>query len=118
MVIGGTALAGTLALGAVAAAGGTDADRGDRRGRLARLTDEQKCEHRDQITDRATALQLRLDDLVLTLGELRAAAATAGDTGAVERYDRQLARVERISERVDTRVEDFNIWVIETCADG
>jgi len=115
IAIAGAALAGTLALGAVADASGDDSGRSDRRGRVPRLTDEQKCEQRDRITDRSTALQLRLDGLVLTVGELRAAAETAGDTEAVERYDRQLARVERISERVDARTEHFEVWVAEHC---
>ena len=116
MVIAGTALAGTLALGAVAAA--DDDSRGDRRGRFTRLSDEQKCEHSDRILERAAALQLRLDDLALTLDELRVAATADGDTSAVERYDRQLLRIERVAERVDARVAGFDTWVMEHCADG
>jgi hypothetical protein len=116
IIIAGAAMAGTLALGAVAAADGDASD--SRRARLGRLTDEQKCEHRDRITGRAGEIQTRLADLALTLDELRAVAVADGDSAAVERYDRQLERLERVADRVDGRVATFDTWVQVHCTEA
>jgi len=81
-------LVGTLGLGAVASA--SDDGSGGRGGR-ARLTDEQKCEK-------------------------QAAAEAAGETDKVAKIDKGLARLAKLSDRIDARLATFQTWVAENCA--
>jgi len=106
-------LVGTLGLGAVASA--SDDGSGGRGGR-PRLTDEQKCEKQDTIVERATAAQQRIADRVATLTEKRAAAEAAGETDKVAKIDKGLARLAKLSDRIDARLATFQTWAAENCA--
>lgn len=107
-------LAGTLGLGTMAfAAGGDDGAGG---GRRHHLTDEQKCNNQDEIAAKAAAAKERIATRVATLTEKRAAAVTAGDTELVARIDKHLARLAKLSDRIDTRLAKFQTWSAENCS--
>lgn len=108
-------LAGTLGMGAVAFAGDDDGTGGGRRNRPA-LTDEQKCEYQDEIVERAGAAQERIAERVATLTEKRVAAEAAGETDKVAKIDKRLARLAKLSDRIETRLATFETWVAENCA--
>ena len=107
-------LAGTLGMGAVAFAGDEDGT-GGRRNRPT-LTDEQKCEYQDEFVERASAAQDRIADRVTTLTEKQAAAAAAGETEKVAKIDKRLARLAKLSDRIETRLATFETWATENCA--
>ncbi len=109
---GSIVLAGTLAFGAVASAAGDDDGTGRRH---PRLSAEEKCERHDEIVSRAEALQEKIADRVVALGERRAEAEAAGDTEAVERIDRRLDRMDRVSTKIDDRLTKFETWTSEHC---
>lgn len=108
-------LAGTLGLGTMAfAAGGDDGAGGGRN--HPRLTDEQKCNGQDEVVAKAAAAKERSAARVATLTEKRAAAEAAGNTKLVARIDKHLARLAKLSDRIDTRVAKFQTWVAENCS--
>ena len=107
-------LAGTLGLGTMAFAGGDDGDGGGRN--RPRFTDEQKCDHQDEVAAKAAAAKERIAARVATLNEKRAAAVTAGDTTLVARIDKHLARLAKLSDRIDTRLAKFQTWAAENCS--
>jgi cytochrome c biogenesis factor len=104
-------LAGTLGLGTMAFAGDEDGTGG----RRPRFTDAQKCEHQDEVADKAAAAQERIADRVARLTERRAAAEAAGHTVQVARIDRHLTRLAKLSDRIDTRLAKFQTWAAEHC---
>lgn len=108
-------LVGTLGIGAVAFAGDEDGTGGGRRNRPA-LTDEQKCERQDEIAERASAAQDRIAARVATLTEKRVAAEAAGETDKVANIDKRLARLAKLSDRIETRLATFQTWAAENCA--
>jgi len=106
-------LAGTLGLGTMAFAGnGDDGTGGGRR----QLTTEERCERQDEAAARAaTTAQERIATRVATLTERRAAAETAGETEKVARIDKALARMAKLSDRIDTRLAKLQTWAAENC---
>ena len=112
-------LAGTLAFGAVASATGNGDGNGDGNGsgrrHLPHLTAAEKCDKSDEIQTRAAEIQQRLSERVTALQAKRSEAETAGDTAKVERIDRRLARLEKLSTRIDERLATFTTWVAENC---
>ena len=108
-------LAGTLGLGTMAFAGEGDGSTGGGRPR-PRLTDEQKCDNQDEIASKAAAAQERIAARVATLTEKRAAAEAAGQTDVVARIDKHLARLAKLSDRIDARLAKFQTWVAENCS--
>ena len=72
-------LTGTLGLATMAFASGDDDGTGGRR-HHPRFTNEQKCDHQDEIAERAANAQQRIADRVAVLTEKRAAADAAGET--------------------------------------
>ena len=44
-----------------------------------------------------------------------AVASAAGDTEAVERIDRRLDRMDRVSTKIDDRLTKFETWTSEHC---
>ena len=110
-------LAGTLAFGAVASATGTGDGNGDGGGRrhLPHLTAAEKCEKSNEIETRAAEMQQKISERVIALQAKRSEAETAGDTAKVERIDRRLARLEKVSARIDERLAKFSTWVAENC---
>jgi hypothetical protein len=111
----GIVLAGTLAFGAVASAQDNGDGSGNARRHLPRLTAEQKCERHDEIVARADEVQQKIADRVVALQERRATADAAGDTEAVARIDRRLARMEQLSTKITARLAKFETWTIEHC---
>lgn len=111
---GGIVLAGTLAFGAVASAGGNEDGTGRNR---PRLTAEEKCERHDEIVSRAATLQEKIADRAIALGDKRAEAEAAGDTEAVARIDRRLERIERLTTKITDRLAKFEAWTVEHCTD-
>ena len=107
-------LAGTLGLGTMAFA--SEGDDGTGGGRRPRFTDEQKCDHQDEIAAKAAAAQERIAARNATLTEKRATAEAAGDTTLVARIDKHLARLEKLSDRIDTRLAKFQTWAAENCS--
>lgn len=106
-------LAGTIALGSVASAAGSgDGDGGTGR---AQLTTEQKCTKADEFLARAPETQERIAERIATLEERRAEAEANGNTRRVERLDARLARLQRISDRIDARVAKVTTWVSTNC---
>jgi len=109
-------LAGTLGLGTMAFAGGSDDGTGGGRRNHPRLTDEQKCNSQDEIAAKAAAAQERIAVRVATLTEKRVAAEAAGETEKVARIDKQLARLAKLSDRIDARLAKFQTWTAENCS--
>ncbi len=105
-------LAGTLGLGTMAFAGEDDGTGGRNR---PRLTDEQKCDNQDEIVAKAATAQERIATRVATLTEKRAAAEAAGETDKVAKIDKHLARLAKLSDRIDTRLAKFQTWVADNC---
>lgn len=109
-------LAGTLGLGSVAFAGDDDGtSTGGGRRHRPHLTAEQKCEYQDEIAARAAAAQERIADRIAILTEKRAAAEAAGETEKVAKIDKHLARLAKLSDRIDTRLAKFQAWTAENC---
>ena len=108
-------LAGTLGMGTMAFASEDDGTGGGRRHR-PRLTAEQKCENQDEIAARAAAAQARIADRIATLTGKRAAAEAAGETEKVAKIDKHLARLAKLSDRIDTRLAKFQTWTAENCS--
>ncbi|MCE9623510.1 MAG: hypothetical protein K8R99_14325 [Actinomycetia bacterium] len=107
-------LAGTLGLGTMAFA--SDGDDGTGGRNRPRLTDEQKCDNQDEIAAKAATAQDRIADRVATLTEKRAAAEAAGETEKVARIDKHLARLAKLSDRIDTRLAKFQTWAAANCS--
>ena len=108
-------LAGTLGLGTMAFASGEDDGTGGGRRHHPRFTNEQKCNHQDEIAERAANAQQRIADRVAALTEKRAAAEAAGETEKVARIDKRLARLAKLSDRIETRLAKFQTWAAENC---
>ena len=106
-------LAGTLGLGTMAFASEGDGSTG---GGRPRLTDEQKCANQDEIAAKAAAAKERIATRVATLTEKRAAAEAAGQTDVVARIDKHLARLAKLSDRIDARLAKFQTWAAENCS--
>ncbi len=104
-------LAGTLGLGSMAFAGDDD---GSGRNR-PQLTDEQKCDSQAEVVAKAAAAQQRIVDRVATLTEKRIAAVAAVETEKVAKIDKHLARLAKLSDRIDTRLAKFQTWVDANC---
>ncbi|MEQ1702560.1 MAG: hypothetical protein ABMA25_20820 [Ilumatobacteraceae bacterium] len=116
VAFGGIVLSGTLAFGAIASAAG-NGDGTDTGRHRPRLTAEEKCERQDEIVSRAEALQEKIADRVIALGEQRTEAEAAGDTEAVARIDQRLERLDRITTKITERLAKFEAWTVEHCAD-
>ncbi len=109
-------LAGTLGIGTLAFAGNGDDGTGGGRHHRPRLTTEQKCEHQDEIAAKAASAKERIATRIATLTERKAAAETAGETEKVARIDKHLARLAKLSDRIDTRLAKFQVWATDNCA--
>ena len=109
-------LAGTLGLGTMAFASGDDDGTGTGGGRQHRFTDQQKCDHQDEVAAKAAAAQQRITDRVAVLTEKRAAAEAAGETVKVAKIDKHLARLAKLSDRIDARLAKFQTWAAENCS--
>ncbi|MCB0955520.1 MAG: hypothetical protein KDB06_13145 [Ilumatobacter sp.] len=112
-------LAGSLGIATVASASegdgtGPGAGRG-RRGDAPALTDEQKCEHQDQIVERANNMLARMQEREAKVEEFRATAEAAGETNLVERLDTVLERMAGRQDKVETRIAEFQSWAGEHC---
>jgi hypothetical protein len=116
-------LAGTLALGSVAAAAGGDgrgnddgtgSDNGGRRHR-SHLTSEQKCEYQEQIGARVAKVQQRIADRLVVLSDRRTEAEATGDTELVAQLDQRIGRLEKAQRRVDARYSTYQTWVTTNC---
>ena len=112
IAVSGTVLAGTLALGAAATAAGDDEGGATRR---PQLTTEERCAKSDEIILRAGELQAKIDERIPMLETRRAEAEAAGEAARVERLDRRLARLQRVSERIPERIATVETWVAEHC---
>ncbi len=108
-------LAGTLGLGTMAVAAGGDDGTGGGRHR-PHLTKEEKCNNQDEIAAKAASAKERITGRIATLTEKRAAAEAAGDTELVARIDKHLARLAKLSDRIDTRLAKFQTWAAENCS--
>ena len=106
-------LSGTLACGAIASASGTGD--GDGSGRKHRTTEE-KCEKVDDVQTRAAEIQQRINERIPVLQERRTEAETNGDTAAVQRIDRRLARLEKANARITERLTKVQTWAAANCA--
>ena len=118
----GIVMAGTLTLGTVASAGngnGSGNQSGEGGGMRQRdriqLTDEQKCELREQIEVRAGTFQERLTERIANVEARLAAAAEAGDAALVTRLEARLERLETVQIRAAQRLANFQTWVGENC---
>ena len=111
-------LAGTLGFGTMAFAGGGDGDGdGGREGRRHRRPSaEQLCEHQDDIAARAARAKSASPARVAALTEKRAAAEAAGETRKVAWIDKHLARLAKLSDRIDDRLAKFQTWAAENCS--
>ena len=107
-------LAGTLGLGTMAFA--SDGDDGTGGRRHPHVSDEWKCDHQDEIAAKAAAAQQRIADRIAVLTEKRAAAEAAGQTVRVARIDKHLARLAKLSDRIETRLAKFQTWAAENCS--
>lgn len=112
--IASVVLTGTLAVGAVASAAGT----GDGIGRRhhIHLTDEQKCDHQEDIAAKVTSVQEKIATRVSTLQDKRAEAQAAGETDRVTNIDRRLDRLAKVSERITAKYGEFQTWAADNCA--
>lgn len=108
-------LAGTLALGAVASAGGNGEGENFGRRHRRHLTDEQKCNNSEAIEARVLTFQEKMAERVTTLQEKRTEAEAAGDTELVAQIDHWLERLDQLGTRVSERLGGFQTWVIENC---
>lgn len=114
----GIVMAGTLALGAVASAGNGNGEGGGggmrQRDRI-QLTDEQKCELRDQIETRAGSFLERLAGRITNVETRLEAAKAAGDADLVTRLEARLERLERVQTRATERLATFRTWADDNC---
>lgn len=108
-------LSGTLAFGAFASASGAGEFGGGGNG-LKNLTTEEKCDRVDEVQARAAEIQQRISERIPVLQERRTEAETSGDTDKVERIDRRLARLEKVSARITARLAKVETWVAANCA--
>ncbi len=104
-------LSGTLAFGAIASAAGE----GNGSGRK-NLTTEEKCDKVDDVQARAAEIQQKISERIPVLQQRRAEAETSGDTDKVERIDRRLARLEKVSARITQRLAKVETWAAANCA--
>lgn len=117
----GIVMAGTLALGTVASAGnGNGNGNGEGGGGMRQrdriqLTDEQKCELREQIEMRAVTFLERLTERIANVEARLAAAQEAGDTALVTRLEARLERLETVQTRATERLANFQTWADENC---
>ncbi|HQZ35284.1 MAG TPA: hypothetical protein PK020_12735 [Ilumatobacteraceae bacterium] len=103
-------LSGTLAFGAIASATGNDNGGGRKH-----LTTQERCDKVDDVEARAADAQGRIADRVVALQERRAAAEANGETDRVERLDRRLARLDKISTRLTERLAKVEAWAAANC---
>ncbi len=114
--IASVVLTGTLAVGAVASAAGNGDGIGFGRRHHVHLTDQQKCDHQDDIAAKVTTAQDKIATRVSTLQDKRAEAEAAGETDRVANIDRRLDRLSKVSERITTRYGEFQTWAADNCA--
>lgn len=115
-------LAGSLAFGAAAFAGGNDGTGtgpGNIGGRTHQtLTPEQKCAKQSEIEAKAADAQQRIADRIATLQERRTEAEAAGHTDRVANIDRRIARLQHLSDRITQRLAKYEAWVAANCPVG
>ena len=116
----GIVMAGTLALGTAASAGngngnGEGGGGGMRQRDRIQLTDEQKCELREQIEGRAGTFQERLTERIANVEARLAAAEEADDADLVTRLEARLDRLETVQTRATERLANFRTWAGENC---
>lgn len=115
----GIVMAGTLALGTVASAGNGNGEGGGGGGGMRQrdriqLTDEQKCELRDQIEVRAGTFQERLTERIANV-EARLEATDDTDADLVARLEQRLERLGTVQTRAAERLSNFQTWASENC---
>ncbi|MGB8860706.1 MAG: hypothetical protein WCC60_15715 [Ilumatobacteraceae bacterium] len=115
VTISSIVLAGTLAFGTVASAAGGDDGTGAGNGR-PKLTTEEKCAKVDEVQAHAAEVQQRISERTTVLQGKRAEAEAAGDTAKVERLDARLARLQRVSARMEARLAKVTTWAAGHCA--
>lgn len=115
----GIVMAGTLALGTVASAGNGNGNGegggGMRQRDRIQLTDEQKCELREQIETRSGTFLERLAGRITNVETRLEAANVAGDTALVTRLEARLERLETVQTRATERLANFQTWAGENC---
>jgi len=110
----GIVAAGTLAVG-VASASGNDGT-GNIGGRSHQtLTPEQKCAKQSDIESSAATAQQRIADRIATLQDRRAKAEAAGHTDRVAHIDQRIARLQKLSDRIQARLDKYEAWVAANC---
>lgn len=103
-------LSGTLAFGAIASATGND-DGGGRK----HLTTQERCDKVVDVEARAAEARAKIADRVAALQERRTAAEASGETDRVERLDRRLGRLDKISTRLTDRLAKVEAWAATNC---
>jgi hypothetical protein len=123
----GLLAAGTFAVG-VASAAGTDTGTGTGTGttvpptsivagkHLPKLTPAEKCAKQDEIAARVATAKQRIADRKAKLEARRVTAVANGNTQAVTRIDQRLARLQKISDRIDARYARYQKWVAANCS--
>ena len=112
-IVGFTAivLTGSIAFGGLASAAGSEGDGNGRK----QLTTEEKCDKVDEVQARAAEIQARIAERVTSLEERRAEAEANGESDRVERIDRRLARLDKVSTRLTERLDKVETWAAANC---
>lgn len=112
----GLLAAGTFAVGVASAAGTDTTVPNDTPTQLpAKLTPAEKCAKQDEIAARVAHAKQRIADRVAKLQARRAEALAKGHTKVVARIDHRLARLQKISDRIDARYARYQAWVAANC---
>ena len=105
-------LSSTLAFGAIVSAAGNEEGGSGRK----QLSTDDKCDKIDEVRARAAGIQERIAQRIPVLQEGRAEAQANGDTERVERIERRLARLHKISTRWSERLTKIETWATTNCA--
>jgi len=114
----GLLAAGTFAVGIASAAGnGTTTPTAPTNSAVhSKLTPAEKCAKQDEIAARVAKAKQRIDDRTAALEARRATAVSKGHTKVVARIDQRLARLQKISARIDARYARYLTWVAANCS--
>jgi hypothetical protein len=108
----GVTLAGVLTLGAAASATGPD---GSSTGAGKHPRKEYICTHQTEVADRLAKVKTTIEGRIAMATEHRSAAEAAGDTEAVARLDKRLARLNKALDRVTKRAEGLPAFIAANC---
>jgi hypothetical protein len=84
--------------------------------KLPKLTAAEKCAKQDEIAARVATAKQRIADRKAKLEARRVTAVANGNTQAVTRIDQRLARLQKISDRIDARYARYQKWVAANCS--